>query len=46
VGLNGLTRRWFAPGGRGGLIFGYGTIPERDVEPGIRTLADALARVA
>jgi GntR family transcriptional regulator/MocR family aminotransferase len=43
VGLNGLTRRWFAPGGRGGLIFGYGTVAERDIEPGIRTLAQALA---
>ncbi|MET0773323.1 MAG: PLP-dependent aminotransferase family protein [Candidatus Limnocylindrales bacterium] len=43
VGLNGLTRRWFAPGGRSGLIFGYGVIPERDVEPGIRLLAGAIA---
>jgi GntR family transcriptional regulator/MocR family aminotransferase len=43
VGLNGLTRRRFVPGGRGGLIFGYGTIAERDIEPGIRTLAEALA---
>jgi len=43
VGLNGLARRWFAPGGRRGLIFGYGTIHERDVEPGIRTLAAAIA---
>jgi GntR family transcriptional regulator/MocR family aminotransferase len=43
VGLNGVTRRWFAPGGRGGLIFGYGVIPERDIEPAIRTLASAIA---
>jgi GntR family transcriptional regulator/MocR family aminotransferase len=43
VGLNGVTRRWFAPGGRGGLIFGYGTIAERDIEPGIRALAGAIA---
>jgi GntR family transcriptional regulator/MocR family aminotransferase len=42
VGLNGVTRRWFAPGGRGGLIFGYGVIPERDIEPGIRTLTEAI----
>ena len=42
VGLNGVTRRWFAPGGRGGLIFGYGTIAERDIEPGIRALAGAI----
>jgi GntR family transcriptional regulator/MocR family aminotransferase len=43
VGLNGVTRRWFAPGGRGGLIFGYGVIPERDIEPAIRTLGGAIA---
>jgi GntR family transcriptional regulator/MocR family aminotransferase len=43
VGLNGVTRRWFAPGGRGGLIFGYGTIAERDIEPGIRRLAGSIA---
>jgi GntR family transcriptional regulator/MocR family aminotransferase len=42
VGLNGVTRRWFAPGGRGGLIFGYGTIAQRDIEPAIRTLAAAV----
>lgn len=46
VGLNGLTRRRFTPAGPGGLIFGYGTIPERDIEPGIRTLAEAIASVA
>ncbi len=46
VGLNGLTRRRFTPEGPGGLIFGYGTIPERDIEPGIRTLAEAIASVA
>jgi GntR family transcriptional regulator/MocR family aminotransferase len=43
VGLNGVTRRWFAPGGRGGLIFGYGVIPERDIEPAIRNLGGAIA---
>ena len=42
VGLNGLTRRRIAPGGPGGLIFGYGTIAEHDIRPAIRTLALAL----
>ncbi|MFN8519921.1 MAG: PLP-dependent aminotransferase family protein [Chloroflexota bacterium] len=46
VGLNGLTRRWVAPGGRAGLIFGYGTVAERDIEPGIATLAEAVAALA
>lgn len=45
VGLNGTTRRWFAPGGRGGLIFGYGTIAQRDIEPAIRVLAEATASI-
>lgn len=43
VGVNGVTRRRFQPGGRGGLIFGYGMITERDVEPGIRALAEAIS---
>ncbi len=42
VGLNGLTRRRMTSVGRGGLIFGYGTIAEREIEPAIRTLAEAI----
>jgi GntR family transcriptional regulator/MocR family aminotransferase len=45
VRLNGLTRRRFVPAGRGGLIFGYGTVAERDIEPGVRTLAEAIGAI-
>jgi GntR family transcriptional regulator / MocR family aminotransferase len=43
VGLNGLTPMWFEPGGPAGLVFGYGIIAERDIEPGIRALAEVIA---
>jgi GntR family transcriptional regulator/MocR family aminotransferase len=45
VGLNGVTRRRFEHPGPGGLIFGYGTIADRDIGPAIRTLAEAIAPI-
>jgi GntR family transcriptional regulator/MocR family aminotransferase len=45
IGVNGLTRRRIRPEGRGGLIFGYGTIAEHDIAPAIRVLATAVGSI-
>jgi GntR family transcriptional regulator / MocR family aminotransferase len=44
VGVYGLSRYGYArSAGPGGLIFGYGSIGERDIVEGVRLVADALA---
>jgi GntR family transcriptional regulator/MocR family aminotransferase len=44
VGVYGLSRYGYAQSdGPGGLIFGYGSIGERDIVEGVRLVADALA---
>jgi GntR family transcriptional regulator/MocR family aminotransferase len=45
VALSGLTPRRVAPG-RPGVVFGYGTIPEASIEPGIARLAALVAEMA
>ena len=43
IGIAGLGPYRIEPGGRGGLVFGYGGIHEPAIEPGVRRLADVLA---
>jgi GntR family transcriptional regulator/MocR family aminotransferase len=43
IALAGLTPRRVGPG-PAGLVFGYGTIPEGAIEPGIQRLAGLIAR--
>ncbi len=45
IAINGLAPRWLRPGGRGGLIFGYGGIAEEAIDVGIRRLAEVIAAV-
>ena len=44
VGIYALSRYGYAgTSGQGGLIFGYGAVSEREIEEGIRLVAEALA---
>jgi DNA-binding transcriptional MocR family regulator len=42
IAIEGLGPRRFGSG-RGGIIFGYGSISETAIEPGVRALATAIA---
>ena len=44
IGIDRVGAHRFTAGGRGGLVFGYGGIGEGAIEPGVRRLAEALAR--
>ncbi len=43
IGISGVRARRGRADGPGGLIFGYGQIPERAIDPGIRALAKVIA---
>src|SRR6185295_539249 len=43
IGIAGVSSRRIAPGPPA-LVFGYGVIDEAAIEPGIRTLAEVIAR--
>ncbi|MEO3770557.1 PLP-dependent aminotransferase family protein [Micromonospora sp. B9E7] len=43
--VQGVSRYRLSPGGPGGLIFGYATLPERAITEGVEVLADAVAEV-
>jgi GntR family transcriptional regulator/MocR family aminotransferase len=46
VGIYGLARYHAAPGpGSEGLVFGYGTVSEAEIDEGIRAVAEAMAEV-
>jgi GntR family transcriptional regulator / MocR family aminotransferase len=45
IGIDRVGAHRITPGGRGGLVFGYGGIAERAIEPGVRRLADVVSRL-
>ncbi len=45
VGVEGLALHSFTPGGRPGLVLGYGNLSEPAIEQGVRLLGEALAEV-
>jgi GntR family transcriptional regulator/MocR family aminotransferase len=45
LGVYGLAPYWVAGSGPAGLVFGYGSLSQRDVVEGIELLADAVAAI-
>ena len=45
LGVYGLAPYWVSGSGQAGLVFGYGSLSQRDVVEGIELLADAVAAI-
>jgi GntR family transcriptional regulator / MocR family aminotransferase len=45
IAIEGIGPHRIQPAGRGGLLFGYGGIDERAIEPGVRRLAEVLRQL-